>query len=905
MVRRSHTLFISIIALIAMIGTGLTPANAATATTTTVSDITFLGEAQLYTGYLFGDTVVGGLSGIAYKRSAAREGGGAYDQYYAISDDRSQFAPARIYQLRIDLEDGQLSQGDVYITGQNTLLKANGEPFAALSLDPEGIALNADGTVFVTSEGDANQLINPFINQFSFASGQVSTAQQIRALPIATKYLPVAGGTSGIRNNLAFESATITPDKAYLLSATENALAQDGPSASVTNGSPSRILRYNIATGTPAGEYVYPVEKVADQPIPAGSFATNGLVELLALDDTTLLSIERSFSTGVGNRIKLYRISLAGATDVSTFDSLSAAGSYTPVQKTLLIDLDTLGITLDNIEGMTLGPILPNGQRALILVSDNNFSATQFTQFLAFGVTITPPPFTTTQNAYIKPVAAGVSVTPLLTAGDEIAQTGASARSYRFTGIPDGLGAYKATDGTVKLFVNHEFGNTSFSIPVPNEQSRDYYIPEGLLKGAYVSNITLSGDSSPGAISGDIAFTQVKEYNADTGEYIDRTLDWLYFDRPFSRFCSGYLAGPHSGFSDYIYLAGEETDPATSFDGLGGIGVAIVDGIAYTLPELGHFAKENVVVVPGTGNKTVVFATEDGAGIESQLYMYVGTKNPSADNPIKRAGLVGGDLYVFSSKDASRNNEASVHKGDGTIAGKWIMVQDTLAPGEQVWNISDSILNERIKAAGAYGFVRIEDLTYDRNLPGTVYFATTGSTLTINGALANKLGRISRVTFDPTNPTGGAASLTVLLEGDAGDPIVNPDNIDINKNGILAINEDPNGENRGAGLLDSRGRDSSVWAYDVPGDGKGSDGTLVRIAEIDQTAIPNLPGYRAERGNWETSGILDVSDIYGPGAWLVVVQAHSLNSSEASALAGSSTDLKLVEGGQLLLLRTQ
>ena len=35
---------------------------------------------------------------------------------------------------------------------------------------------------------------------------------------------------------------------------------------------------------------------------------------------------------------------------------------------------------------MTFGPKLPDGRQSLILVSDNNFAATQFTQFLLFAV---------------------------------------------------------------------------------------------------------------------------------------------------------------------------------------------------------------------------------------------------------------------------------------------------------------------------------------------------------------------------------------------------------------------------------------------------------------------------------------------------------------------------------------
>jgi hypothetical protein len=52
----------------------------------------------------------------------------------------------------------------------------------------------------------------------------------------------------------------------------------------------------------------------------------------------------------------------------------------------LLLDLDELGIPLDNVEGLTLGPRLPDGGRSIVLVSDDNFAASQFTQFLLFAL---------------------------------------------------------------------------------------------------------------------------------------------------------------------------------------------------------------------------------------------------------------------------------------------------------------------------------------------------------------------------------------------------------------------------------------------------------------------------------------------------------------------------------------
>ncbi|TPW13993.1 MAG: hypothetical protein FD127_1695 [Acidimicrobiaceae bacterium] len=89
---------------------------------------------------------------------------------------------------------------------------------------------------------------------------------------------------------------------------------------------------------------------------------------------------------GTGNTIRLYTVSFDGATNVNGLDSIAGLGNVRPVHKTLLLDLVTLGIPLDNVEGMVLGPRLPDGRQSLILVSDNNFAPTQFTQFLLFAI---------------------------------------------------------------------------------------------------------------------------------------------------------------------------------------------------------------------------------------------------------------------------------------------------------------------------------------------------------------------------------------------------------------------------------------------------------------------------------------------------------------------------------------
>jgi hypothetical protein len=336
----------------------------------------FLGQAIVPTGATFQGTVVGGLSSITWDPQR--------NVYYSISDDPSQFDPARFYTVRLDIGDGRLGNGDVAFTGVTTLLAPDGRPYAPFSLDPEGLALTKDRQLVVTSEGFTDRLIDPFIRLYSL------DGTMLAPLPVPQPFLPTANHSSGVRPNLAFESAGLPPDGRFLFSATENALFQDGPAATVATGSPSRILRYNLQTRTLDRQWVYVTDPVVQAPVPSTAFSVNGLVELLPLNNEFLIAMERSFSVGApgtGNSIKLYTVALPGATDVNGVDSLAGSlGAIRTAQKSLLLDLDTLGIPLDNVEGMTLGPVLPDGRRALVLVSDNNFASSQFTQFLLFAL---------------------------------------------------------------------------------------------------------------------------------------------------------------------------------------------------------------------------------------------------------------------------------------------------------------------------------------------------------------------------------------------------------------------------------------------------------------------------------------------------------------------------------------
>lgn len=326
----------------------------------------------------FRGTVVGGLSGLAYDPGSGR--------YRAVSDDRRR---PRFYTLAIDLGGGRLDADGVRVEAVTFLADGGGRPFADGRADLEGIAPAPGGGLFLASEGDTAHGAAPFVARFDL------DGRLLGELPVPAYYLPAPATGSGVRDNKAFEALTVTPDGSRLVAGLENALTQDGPAADLGVGSPARLLIYDLATGVPVSERVYPVDPVELAPSPADAFRLNGLVELAALDNGRLLALERGFSAGrgltvaAGTSVRLYLVTLAEGTELALRPRLAEApggGPPRPVGKRLLLDLGAAGLPLDNLEGMTLGPLLPDGRRSLVLVADDNFKPlVQRTLFLAFA----------------------------------------------------------------------------------------------------------------------------------------------------------------------------------------------------------------------------------------------------------------------------------------------------------------------------------------------------------------------------------------------------------------------------------------------------------------------------------------------------------------------------------------
>jgi hypothetical protein len=353
----------------------------------TVTGVEFLGEVIVPTGTLFKGTEIGGLSSITYD-----PGRGVY---HTLSDDqgnRPTGDPVRYYTVAIDLADGRLDDGDVEFLDVTQLFESKKSPFPPGGLDPEGFTLGREGFFFMSSEGNpiADPIIDPFIKRYNH-NGRVTAS-----LPIPDKYIP-NGVDKGVRFNLAFESLNPTPDRRNLVTAGEGALFQDGPASTFTNGSLARILIFSLNQRRPIAEYVYEVGPWAE---PSTIFGVNGIVEVLPIDNVgTMLVMERSFSVGgvlgggTGNVVVIKEVSTQGATEVLAIDALYEGGSpisFTPVSQREVFAFDDLGIPIDNIEGMTFGPSLPDGRQTLVIVSDNNFASGQFTQFIVLALEIEP-----------------------------------------------------------------------------------------------------------------------------------------------------------------------------------------------------------------------------------------------------------------------------------------------------------------------------------------------------------------------------------------------------------------------------------------------------------------------------------------------------------------------------------
>ena len=168
----------------------------------------------------------------------------------------------------------------------------------------------------------------------------------------------------------------------------EEPLLQDGPAAGTgDSGGICRIIQFDLATKKAVAAYAYKIDPVAHRPLRRGGFKINGISDILSYGKNQLMVLERSFSTGnLSCTIKVYLASIAGADNLLKVNSLKDNAAIKIIPKKLLFNMDDLGMYIDNIEGVTFGPTLPDGKRSLLFIADNNFNPLEKTQVLSFEI---------------------------------------------------------------------------------------------------------------------------------------------------------------------------------------------------------------------------------------------------------------------------------------------------------------------------------------------------------------------------------------------------------------------------------------------------------------------------------------------------------------------------------------
>ncbi len=473
--------------------------------------------------------------------------------------------------------------------------------------------------------------------------------------------------------------------------------------------------------------------------------------------------------------------------------------------------------------------------------------------------------FLTPESPYITldaGVPAGSTVKAIISSGETV-------DGVTFEGIPDGIGIAPAgSDGMVNVFVAHEQST------VPFRGAADF-------QDASVTKLTL--DTAPGPDQGGVLNAEVA----------------IGPENGYLRFCSANMAGPAEGFSNYTFFVGEETndivpvpadapygaDPSLAPERQGGYQV-ILDAVTgeYTqVAGMGRLNHENTVALPGYNQLTMLTTDDTFNAPSSQLYMYLANHESHVWDDK-------GSLWAFrvtrtdgpiSPTDPfnGANDYLDIQPGDDW-QGEFIRVPKQIARGETGEAPQDALENWS-NEHNVFQFIRLEDLAYDVNDPSVVYVADTGATRVVHDDTTGRLvrgpsgtvgfadnGRIFKFVFDENNPRK-VVSFSVLADGDApGSPeyvaFTSPDNVGVSANSLM-VQEDTD--------------EAAIWRYDY------ASGAWSVVATVNDP-------------DGESSGIVDASAWFGPGTWLLDVQAHGSNVAEEQI----GDVLYKRESGQLMLM---
>ncbi len=508
--------------------------------------------------------------------------------------------------------------------------------------------------------------------------------------------------------------------------------------------------------------------------------------------------------------------------------------------------------------------------------------------------------FHTSTPAMLKGVN-GSTVKPIISVGDKLGS------GYMFEALPDGISLGKVNGkGTVDVYVNHE----SSLVPFPATRQD--------ATNSLLSKLRLH-QKSAGVLKGSYAIPSSAGYQ---------------------RFCSNFAVGKAQGFERDLILTNEEArdivlrqadswhqpSVALSEPNAEQAGVAVAydvkSGAYKSIYSMGRSNHENEVAVPGYGHPVVFTGDDTFDAPSSQLYMLNAASGAAFWNDQ-------GTLHVFVSDNPAINDYGDLTTASPSVTGHFVPVPEAIAKGKvngheatsadfgypappsaAIPNGPQWVLEYWSQnIAHAFQFIRIEDLAYDRTNGKVLYFADTGEPRAKPDATTGVLkrdttgggpymnGRLYKLALNAGDPAQ-TATLSILPGANFDDNGYNsaasphqPDNVETTKTGIY-FTEDPGSHNSQPGFAGAT--NARVWKYDLTAH------TVTVVAEVDQlTAQSGI----TNKGAWESSGIVDVSRIFGPGSFLIDVQAHGWDMD-----AGTGNDAPAVpkrERGQLLLLKVQ
>ncbi len=270
--------------------------------------------------------------------------------------------------IAVEDSGNRLVSFDVALTSNGTIFSATGVDSQTLSpgFDFEGVAYTNPirSTVFVSEEN------TPGVHEYDLLTGN-----QLQSVAIPAVY-------SNIRPNAGFESLTRSIGGTRMWTANEEAMTIDGPLATDSVGTLVRLQQLDVSGNnvTATAQYAYEVDPVHAP----GLSPASGLVDLALLPDGTLLALERSAAENAPTfESRIYQVDFANATNIrdSPFDSGLIGEVFTPVNKTLLWSGQVGGIFNlgENMEGLSLGPQLANGNWTLLGIVDDGDQISQNT----------------------------------------------------------------------------------------------------------------------------------------------------------------------------------------------------------------------------------------------------------------------------------------------------------------------------------------------------------------------------------------------------------------------------------------------------------------------------------------------------------------------------------------------